>query len=195
VNDTPRLINRNFVLAFCAQMALMPVYQILVPTLPLYLKRPGSTEIEVGLLVGSMGIVPVIARPLVGKLLLKVGARFFIIVGACLCVIASPTYLIAPPFRPFCPRGYSMGAGFGFFHTASTSYVAGITEPAYRARILGHFALTMNFAGAISPPLGVILLNSFGAKYLFLVCTAIFVCARRLRRPRSERDGRARSTR
>jgi hypothetical protein len=68
MNSTPRLINRNFTLAFCAQMALMSVYQILVPTLPLYLKRLGSTEIEVGTLVGIMGIASVVARPVVGKL-------------------------------------------------------------------------------------------------------------------------------
>ena len=173
MNDTPRLINRNFVLAFGAQMALMSVYQLLVPTLPLYLKRLGSTEIEVGILVGTMGIASVVARPLVGKLLVSVGAKFFMLVGACFCVVASSAYIVVPPFWPFLAARVFHGAGLGFFHTASTSYVVGITESNYRARALAYFALTMNFAGAIAPPLGVILLNSYGANHLFLVCTAV----------------------
>lgn len=175
MNDAPRLINRNFVLAFCAQMALMSIYQILIPTLPLYLKRLGATEIEVGILIGTMGIASVLARPVVGKLLGKVGAKLFMIGGACLSVTVSIAYILIPPFWPFFFVRIFHGASFGFFHTASTSYIVGITDPAYRARALGYFALTMNFAGAIAPPVGVILLNSFGAEYLFLVCTAISV--------------------
>jgi predicted MFS family arabinose efflux permease len=157
-------------------MSLMSVYQILVPTLPLYLKRLGSTEIEVGMLIGAMGVASVLARPVVGKLLTRAGAKVFMIVGACLSVIVNLAYLVIPPFWPFLLVRILHGAGFGFFHTASTSYVVGITKPAYRARALGYFALTMNFAGTIAPPLGVILLNGFGARYLFLVCTAISLC-------------------
>jgi predicted MFS family arabinose efflux permease len=176
MNAYPRLINRNFILAFCAQLSLMSVYQLLIPTLPLYLKRLGSTEIEVGLLVGTMGIASVFARPIVGKLLSKTGARFFMLMGASLYIAASAAYLIAPPFWPLLFIRILHGAAFGFFHTASTTYVVNVTEPTYRARALAYFALTMNFAGTIAPPLGVVLLNRYGSPYLFLTCTAVSVC-------------------
>jgi hypothetical protein len=78
------MLTRDFVLAFCAQMALMPVFQLLIPTLPLHLKSLGCTEIEVGMLVGTLGIASVFARPLAGRALVRVSAKLFMVAGATL---------------------------------------------------------------------------------------------------------------
>jgi predicted MFS family arabinose efflux permease len=176
MNRTLTFINRNFVLAFCAQLALMSVYQLLIPTLPLHLKRMGSSEIEVGILVGIMGIASVVARPLTGRALVKGNARTFMMVGACFYVASSAAYLVAPPLLPLLCVRIIQGAAFGMFHTASTSYVVDISEPGFRARVLAYFALTMNFAGTVAPPLGVVLLNKFGSSYLFVACTSVALC-------------------
>jgi predicted MFS family arabinose efflux permease len=169
------LISRNFVLAFAAQMGLMSVYQLLIPTLPLYLKRLGSSEIELGVLVGAMGISSVVTRPIVGKVLDKVGARLFLMIGASVYVVATAAYLLFPPFWPLLFVRILHGGAFGLFHTASTSYAVSITDTNYRARVLAYFALTMNFAGAIMPPLGVAVLNHFGPPHLFFLCLCVAV--------------------
>jgi MFS family permease len=170
------LINRNFVLAFCAQLALMSTYQLLMPTLPLYLKGLGNSEIEVGVLVGAMMISAVVARPLAGRAMVKAGSKAFMIIGGCLYVAGAAAYLLVPPFWPFLAVRLLHGCAFGFFHTASTTYVVGITDAQHRARMLAYFSLTMNFAGVIAPPLGVELLKRFGPGHLFAVVTALALC-------------------
>jgi predicted MFS family arabinose efflux permease len=170
------MLTRDFVLAFCAQMALMSVFQLLVPTLPLYLKNLGCTEIEVGMLVGTLGIASVVARPLAGRTMARVGAKAFMLLGAILHTASSAAYLLILPFWPLLFVRILHGASFGMFHTTSTTYVVNITDPDHRARILGYFSLTMNFAGVLAPPLGVMLFHRLGSASLFLTCTAVSIC-------------------
>jgi predicted MFS family arabinose efflux permease len=170
------MLTRDFILAFCAQMALMSVFQLLIPTLPLYLKKLGCTEIEVGMLVGTLGIASVVSRPLAGRALVKVSAKVLLIIGAGFHTVSCAAYLLIPPFWPLLSVRILHGAAFGLLHTTSTTYVVSITDPDHRARILGYFSLTMNFAGVLAPPLGVMLFYRFGSGSLFLACTAVSFC-------------------
>jgi MFS family permease len=170
------LFTRNFVLAFIAQLAFTSIIQLLIPTFPIYLQRLGSTEIEIGALVGILGLASMVARPLVGRALMKVREKTFMVTGSIIFTIGSIAYLLVPPFWPLLFVRFFQGAGFGCFHTASTTYVVSISSVENRARIIGYFALTMNIAGAIAPPVGVILLNRFGPSQLFLVCSAVSLC-------------------
>ena len=172
--QTPRnLFTRNFILAFLAQFAFTSVLQLLFPTLPIYLKKLGSTEIEIGVLVGVLGLASLISRPLVGRALMKAREKTFMIVGAVFYTLSSLAYIWIPPFWPLLLVRIVQGVGFGFFHTASTTYVVNGSEVGHRARILGYFALSMNIAGVIAPPLGIVLVNRFGFTHLFLVCTIV----------------------
>jgi hypothetical protein len=49
---TQKILTRDFILAFFAQFASSFVFHILIPTLPIYLSRLGSPEVETGVLIG-----------------------------------------------------------------------------------------------------------------------------------------------
>lgn len=173
MRNSQNIFTLDFILAFLAQLALTSVMQLLIPTLPIYLKSLGSTEIEIGILVSMLGLASLTCRPLVGKALMRVREKTFMLAGGVLYSLSSIGYLVIPPFWPLLLVRLAQGAGFAFFHTASTTYVVNISEVSARARVLGYFSLTMNIAAAIAPPLGIVLINRFGFNYLFLVCTGI----------------------
>jgi MFS family permease len=170
------MLTRDFALTFLAQLTFASVLQIFVPTLPIYLNRLGSTEIEIGLLVGIQGLTAVGWRPLVGRWLLKVPEKSFMIAGAVIYTIGCIGYLMTPHFWPLLLVRTLQGTGFAFFHTASTTYIVNITEAGSRARILGYFSLTTIMAGGIAPPLGIAMVNRFGFTHLFLACSVISLC-------------------
>jgi MFS family permease len=93
-----KVLTRDFILTFLAQVAFSFVFQLLIPTLPIYLSRWGSTEIEIGVLVGIFGFTSVAFRPFVGKALIRVREKNFMIVGALIYAVTSIAYLLAPPF-------------------------------------------------------------------------------------------------
>jgi len=172
-----QILTRDFVLAFFAQFASAFIFHILIPTLPIYLSRMGSTEVETGLLIGTFFFCSLVFRPFIGKALLKTPEKKFLIIGSLLFGLSSVAYLYTPPFWPFLIVRVFHGIGFAFFHTSSFTLVANISSKAHRGQSLSYFALAMTIPGALAPSIGVLLINHFGFTLLFLVCLGVSLCA------------------
>jgi MFS family permease len=171
------ILTRDFVLAFFAQLAFTAVFHILIPTFPIYLSRWGSTEIEIGVLVGTVGFTSVLLRPFVGRALIREREKLLMIAGALLTVITSIAYLVLPPFWPLLVvRGFQ-GIGFACFHTAVITRIANMSSGGPRGQTLSYFSLAMNMSAALAPPLGMFLINRFDFAHLFLVCSALSFCS------------------
>jgi predicted MFS family arabinose efflux permease len=176
MQNSQHILTRDFILVFIAQVAFSSALQLLVPTLPIYLKSLGSTEIEIGILIGAFGLASVVSRPLTGRALIRMPEKTFMFAGAALYTISSMAYIVIPPFWPLLFVRILQGTGFGFFHTATTTYIINITEVSKRARAIAYLAVAMNIASAIAPPVGIELANRFGFTCLFLVCAAVSLC-------------------
>lgn len=93
-----QILTRDFILCCFAQLALAFVFHSLIPTLPIYLSRLGSNETEIGVLIGTFAVSSLILRPFVGRALLRIPEKNFMIAGAFISVFASVAYLWMPPF-------------------------------------------------------------------------------------------------
>jgi MFS family permease len=174
---TQKILSREFILGFFAQFVFLSVFYILIPTLPIFLSRSGSTETEIGILIGVFFFSSLVLRPFVGKALLKFHEKTFMIAGTLLFAFTSVAYLFAPPFWPFLIVRLFQGIGFAFFHTASYTMVANISPKAQLGQSLSYFYLGFNLAGALAPPLGMFLINHFSFTLLFLVCLGLSLCS------------------
>ena len=172
-----KILTRDFILCFFAQFAFGFVFQSLIPTLPMYLSRLGSNEVEIGVLIGIFFFCSLVLRPFVGKALLRTPEKTFMITGALLNALASLAYLLAPPFWPFLIVRVFQGIGFAFFHTASFTLIANMSPEAYRGQSLSYFSLAMSISGALGPSIGIFLINHFSFTLLFLVCSGLSLCA------------------
>jgi MFS family permease len=92
-----KILTRDFILVFFAQFVLAFVTHILTPTLPIYLSRLGSTTVEIGFLIGIFSVSSLVFRPLIGRALIKISEKKFMIAGALLSTLSSVAYLLAPP--------------------------------------------------------------------------------------------------
>ncbi len=174
---TQKILTRDFALACFAQFAFTSVFYTLIPTLPIYLSRVGSTEVEIGILIGISGFSSLVIRPFVGRALLKILEKNFMIAGALLFTLISVAYLFAPPFLPFLIVRIFHGIAFALFQTASYTLVANISPEAHRGQSQSYFYVAYNLAGALGPSLGMFLMNHFSFTLLFLVCTGLSLCS------------------
>ena len=174
---TQKIITRDFLLAFFSQFALASVFYILIPTLPIYLSRLGSNEVEIGILIGILSVFALIFRPFVGRALLKIPERNFMVAGALLYAFTSVVYLITPPFWPFLLVRVFQGIGMAFFYTASVTLITNISGETNRGQSLSYFFLAFNLAFALAPLFGMFFINRFSFNYLFLVCSGISLCS------------------
>jgi MFS family permease len=172
-----KILTRDFILAFFAQFTFTFIYFSLIPTLPIYLSRLGSSEVEIGVLIGIFAVSSLVLRPFVGRALLKIPEKKFMIAGALLFVPTSAAYLFTPPFLPFLIVRVFQGIGYAFFSTASLTLIANISPEAHRGQSLSFFILAINLSGALGPSFGVFLVNRFDFTFLFLICTGLSLCS------------------
>jgi len=172
-----KIFTREFILGVFSQFAFISVFYILIPTLPIYLLRSGSTEAEIGVLIGVFFVSSLALRPFVGKALLRTPEKIFMIVGTLLFALTSLAYLVAPPFWPFFLVRIFQGIGLAFFHTASFTMIANISPEAHLGQSLSYFFLAPNISLALLPSLGMFLINRFSFNFLFLTCLSLSLCA------------------
>jgi MFS family permease len=173
---TQKILSRDFILNFFAQFAFSSVSFILIPTIPIYLSRFEAKGAEIGFLVGVLSVSSLIPRPYIGRALLKIPERKFMMAGAILYVFSSIAYLLAPPLWPFLIVRILQGIGLAFFSTASFTLIANITSGIHRGQIISYYYLSFNFAFALAPYFGMLLINQFNFTVLFLVCTGLSLC-------------------
>jgi predicted MFS family arabinose efflux permease len=150
---------------------------MLIPILPIYLSRLGAAEAEIGILIGTSSVSSLVLRPLVGRGLLSIPERNFMLGGAFLFILCSVAYIFLLPFWPFLTIRVLHGFGFALFYTASTTFIANISPEEHRGQSLGYFFLAFNFAFALAPSFGMYLLNRFDFNFLFLVCAVLSLCS------------------
>ncbi len=173
---TEKILTRDFVLSFLAQFTFSFVSFILVPTIPVYLSRFEAKAGEIGLLVGILSVSSLVPRPFIGRALLRVPEKKFMMAGAMLYTLSSIAYLFAPPFWPFLIVRILQGVGLALFSTASVALIANITSENRRGQTISYYFLSFNFAFALAPYFGMVLINQFSFTVLFLVCIALSLC-------------------
>jgi MFS family permease len=172
-----KIFTREFILGVFSQFAFISAFYILIPTLPIYLLRSGSEEAEIGVLIGVFFVSSLALRPFVGKALLRIPEKNFMIAGAGIFVLTSLAYLLAPPFWPFFLVRVVQGIGLAFFHTASFTLIANISPEAHLGQSLSYFFLAPNLSLALLPSLGMFVINRFNFTFLFLTCLSLSLCA------------------
>jgi MFS family permease len=172
-----RIFNRTFIFLFLAQFCFSFVFCVLLPTIPIYLSRLDATEAEIGVLVGILSVAALICRPLVGRGLLHIPEKHFMIAGSIIFTLSSFAYLMAKPFWPLMIVRVFQGIGWALFATSTWTLVSRIIPDTQRGQSLSYFYLAFNTAFAVAPSIGVFLINHFSFAVLFLLCTALSLCS------------------
>jgi MFS family permease len=170
------ILNRNFVLCFFAQVSFTSVFHILIPTLPIYLSRGGADEVEIGILIGALGVSSLILRPFVGRALLTTPEKKFMTTGAVLFILTSAAFLWISPFWPFLIVRIIQGIAFALFYTSTITLVASISPESHRGQSLSYFFMAFNISFALFPSFGMFIINRFNFTFLFLTCVALSLC-------------------
>ena len=185
----PKIVTRDFLLIFFAQLVFTSSFFALMPTIPIYLSRLGAGEAEIGVLVGVLIVTSLITRPFVGRALLRIQERKFLIAGSFVTAFCCVAYLIAKPFFPFFILRAIQGIGFAFFVTAGFTLAVNITPVAHHGEGISYFYIAGNLATALAPAFGILIINHFNFTALFLVCAALSLASLSLTLRLGKRQG------
>ena len=175
--STHKIWSRDFLFVFLTQIAFSSAYCTLIPTLPIYFSHVGSSEVQIGVLIGALGITSLVVRPFVGKALLKHAEKAFMVTGILLFALGSLGYVFAFSFWLLLMVRIIQGIGSALLFTAGVTWVANASPETRLGQSLSYYYLAFNVGFAVTPTFGMFLMNAYGFTVLFVTCAAITLCS------------------
>jgi len=157
-----------------------------LPVLPRYVHGPlHSTDLAVGVVIGSYAITGLLLRPVAGRLADTRGRRPTVAVGALLVSLSGLLYLPHLGIPGLILARLVLGAGEGAVYTAGSAWIVDMAPPERRGRILGLYGLAVWGGLSVGPLLGEVLLHasSYAAVWIAAAVLPLIGAAIALRVP------------
>lgn len=171
------LWTKDFCLICIANLFLFAGFQMLMPTLPLYVETLGGGRVAVGVVGGIFAISAIAVRPIAGKLLDQGSRKKVFLVGLIIVFIAVFGYPWAGGLTILVILRLIHGAGFGMATTSAGTIASDLIPSSRLGEGMGYYGLTNTFSMAIAPAIGLLLLYYTSFTNLFLVSAVLIILA------------------
>lgn len=163
----PKLWTWNFILIMLANCFVFISFQMLLPSLPVYVQHLGAKEDIVGLVTGIFTITAVGFRPFAGQALDTRGRRNVYILGLLIIILSIFAYNFAPTVAVILALRLVHGVGWGTATTAAGTIAADFLPKPRLGEGMGYYGLTTVIAMALGPAMGLQLIKIWGFSKLF----------------------------
>jgi len=146
--------------------------------LPLFIKKLGGNEANIGFIMGSFGVTSLGSIPLVAFLIDKYGRRWFMLIGAIVMFSSSLSYLFVRELSLiFYILRMLQGIGFAFFFTSAGTAVADFIPEMKRGQGLGIFGAFTIASYALGPTIGEGVIEKLGFSFFFIYTSSFSLIA------------------
>lgn len=174
----PPLFTRAFIALGVADLAYFVSVGVSIHTLPLYATGPiGSDEAGAGLAFGAFGVTALLCRPYAGRLSDVHGRRPLLVFGA---LLAAAGMLLLPyvgSLAGVVAIRLVQGVAEAAFFVAGFALLADLAPPARLGEALSYNSLGLYLGIAFGPPLGEVVVETWGYTEAWWVAGALAVAA------------------
>lgn len=171
------LWGRDFIFITLANLFIFLGFQMLLPTLPVYVKFLGGSDASAGLVVGMFTVASLLIRPFTGHALDVYGRKGIFLGGLVLFAVCVWGYMWAPSLLILMAIRFIHGFGWGLSSTAASTVAADIIPKSRLGEGMGYYGLAGTLSMALAPALGLYLLNRFNFDILFIVSAVMVAIA------------------
>ena len=174
-NNNIQLWTKNFIIITLLNFLIFFSFQMLQPTLPIYVKELGGTDSVVGLVTGIFTVSALIARPFAGKTLDKIGRKPVFIIGLAIFAASVLAYSWLPIIGLILFFRLIHGFGWGISNTAVNTIASDNIPKSRFGEGMGYFSLASSLAMAIAPAVGLSYITKYSFSNLFLIASALII--------------------
>lgn len=171
------LWTRNFSLITLANFLVFAGFHMMGPSMPIYIKRLGGSNVMAGLFWGSFTTASTGVRPVAGRLLDLFSRRTVFLVGLPIMILSVLSYRWTSSMTVLLVLGFTQGLGFGSTNTAAGTIAADLIPKPRLGEGMGFFALAATTAMALGPVTGLFIITRLSFSTLFYVSAATSCCA------------------
>jgi len=172
----PGLWTKNFALIMLVNFFVFVSFQVLLPTMPVYIQHLGATEDIVGLVMGVFTITAVGLRPFAGRILDTKGRKVVYFFGLIIIIVSIMAYGWVSSVALLLTVRLFHGIGWGAATTAAGTIATDVIPKPRLAEGMGFYGLTTVISMAIAPIIGLQIIKSWGFYTLFHLSTVLAIC-------------------
>jgi len=172
-----KLWTRDFCSISLLNLLIFVGGNMLVTTFPFYIKSLGGTELTVGITAGIYSLLALLMRPIAGWLLDNKSRKAIFLIGLVGAMLFPMLYLVFPLLSVVILLRAMHGFLWSAAGTASNTNACDIVPQSRFAEGMGFFGLTNSLAMAISPAIGLWIMEGFGFTPLFFSCSVFSLVA------------------
>lgn len=172
-----RIFRKEFSQIWLVNFLIFMSFQILIPTIPVFVSRIFHNDAIVGVVVGVYTFSAVLLRPIAGELMEHPGAKTITVLGLLLFGALSICYGFTSSLLVFFLIRVGHGALWGISTTVTSAVAADVIPATRRVEGMGYFTLSQNMTMAVGPGLGMYIISHFTFDELFFGSFAFGVLA------------------
>lgn len=172
-----RLWGKPFIFIMLANSIMFMAFEMLLPTLPLFVSRIGGSATQIGLVTGIFMFSAILIRPFTSTLAAKIDKKRLLLAGIAICTLSTGAYYLAPNVGMILVIRIVHGLGFGLATTYFATIVSGIIPRERRGEGMGYFGVGETVAVSVGPLIGTSILLKYDFHGLFFGGAAILFLA------------------
>ncbi|WP_456276819.1 MFS transporter [Bacillus sp. AK128] len=151
------LWSKSFILLMVGNLFIFMSFQMLIPTLPPYIKSLGATGLEIGLVTSLFSIGAILSRPFIGYMLEYRSRKPLVLIGAVALLAVTFTYPISQIVILFLAFRFIHGLAWGWSTTVNGTAAVDVVPNSRLGEGMGYFGLSVTLGMIIAPSLGIYL--------------------------------------
>jgi len=168
---------RNYIILLISNAILWLAFEMLAPTLPLFIEGIGGSPSIIGLIIGTLTVSAVLTRPFTSIIMLFMDKKYILIISVTICMLATGSYMLSSGLLILFLFRVIHGVGFGF---ATVYYMTLAAESLPNDRMgegMGYLGIGESVCLSLGPLIGVSLLYAYGFNALFASSSVILLVA------------------
>lgn len=162
-----RLWSRSFIFIMVANALLFMVFEMMLPTLPLFVSKLGGGASQVGLVTGIFMFSAILIRPFTAKLAAKFDKKYLLLTGLAICALMTGAYYLPTSIGMILVFRVLHGLGFGLATTYFATLATASIPKERRGEGLGYFGVGETVAVSVGPLIGTAILMRYDFHNLF----------------------------
>ncbi len=147
----------SFIKLMVGNLFVFMSFQMLIPTLPPYIKSIGASGTEIGLVTALFSIGAVLSRPFIGFMLEYKTRKPLVLIGALMLLLITFLYPLSQVVVIFLAFRLLHGLAWGWSTTVNGTAAVDVVPNSRLGEGMGYFGLSITIGMIIAPSLGIFL--------------------------------------
>ncbi|TLS35968.1 MFS transporter [Pseudalkalibacillus caeni] len=154
-NQLEPLWTKSFIMLMIGNLFVFMSFQMLIPTLPPYIKSIGASGLEIGLVTSLFSIGAVLSRPFIGYMLEYKKRKALVIIGVVFLLAITMIYPLSQVVVIFLLFRFVHGLAWGWSTTVNGTAASDVVPNSRLGEGMGYYGLSITIGMIIAPSLGI----------------------------------------